>query len=135
MRRHHRDLLIEARPLATGERLRVLMNPRSESDPYRSGSSDTDPVAALKRCRGDEEGLEILAIMIDILCSTGFVRVDAGTPDEAYVWPYFAEEAAGALAHQKVELLRIVTAGDVNAGTGRGTSSAWAFRLTDDGNS
>jgi len=51
--------------------------------------------------------------MIDIL-STGFVRVDAGTPDEAYVWPYFAEKPLALLTlPEKVELLRIVTAGDV----------------------
>ncbi|MCA1969248.1 MAG: hypothetical protein LDL42_08960 [Rhizobium sp.] len=111
--RRMRDLLIEAATSGDIERLRVLMNPGPNQTRIVLESSDTDPVAALKQLSGDEEGLEILAIMIDIL-STGFVRVDAGTPDEAYVWPYFAEKPLALLTlPEKVELLRIVTAGDV----------------------
>lgn len=111
--RRMRDLLIEAATSGDIERLRVLMNPGPNQTRIVLESSDADPVAALKQLSGDEEGLEILAIMIDIL-STGFVRVDAGTPDEAYVWPYFAEKPLALLTlPEKVELLRIVTAGDV----------------------
>ena len=111
--RRMRDLLIEAATSGDIERLRVLMNPGPNQTRIVLESSDTDPVAALQQLSGDEEGREILAIMIDIL-STGFVRVDAGTPDEAYVWPYFAEKPLALLTlPEKVELLRIVTAGDV----------------------
>jgi hypothetical protein len=72
-----------------------------------------DPVAALKGLSGDDEGQEILAILLDVL-STGFVELDKGTPEEAYVWPYFAGKSLTLLTpKEKVELLRIVTAGDV----------------------
>ncbi|MBW8319398.1 MAG: hypothetical protein K0M49_04110 [Arenimonas sp.] len=111
--RRMRELLIEAATSGDIERLRILMNPGPNQTRIVLESSDADPVAALKQLSGDEEGIEILAILIDIL-STGFVRVDAGTPDEAYVWPYFAEKPLALLTlPEKVELLRIVTAGDV----------------------
>jgi hypothetical protein len=37
----------------------------------------------------DSDGIEVLAILIEIL-ETGFIHVDRGTPQEMYVWPYFA---------------------------------------------
>lgn len=111
--RRMRELMIEAAASGDIERLRMLMNPGPNQTKILLETSDVDPVAALKELSGDEEGIEILAILIDIL-STGFVRIDAGTPDEAYVWPYFAEKPLALLTPpEKVELLRIVTAGDV----------------------
>ncbi len=49
---------------------------------------DGDPLAHLKSLAGDEEGQEILAILVDVL-ESGYVHLDAGTADELYVWPYF----------------------------------------------
>jgi hypothetical protein len=41
------------------------------------------------------------------------VHVDAGTPQEMYVWPYFSRYPIQDLTpEQKVELFRIVTSGD-----------------------
>src|SRR5262249_4721100 len=43
----------------------------------------------------------------------GYVRVDEGTPQEMYVWPYFVRMSLSALTpQQKVELFRIVTGAD-----------------------
>ena len=42
----------------------------------------------LKGLSGDAEGQEILAILEEVL-DAGFVHLDAGTPEEIYVWPYF----------------------------------------------
>lgn len=50
------------------------------------GNDGEDPIAALKSYSGDPDGLEVMAIIIDLL-STGYAHVDAGTPDEAYVFP------------------------------------------------
>jgi hypothetical protein len=60
----------------------------------------------------DSDGLEALSILIDTL-ETGFVRVDVGTPNEMYVWPYFAQVPLNTLGPPEiVELLRLVTAYD-----------------------
>ncbi len=51
--------------------------------------------------------------MLDLM-STGFVRMDAGTPNEVYVWPYFVAKPLESLTPpEKVDLMRLVTAGDV----------------------
>ena len=74
--------------------------------------TDEDPVSVLKGLSGDAEGVEILAILLDLF-ATGFVHTGAGTPDEVYVWPYFTEKTLSTLSPpEKVEMLRLVTAGD-----------------------
>jgi hypothetical protein len=74
---------------------------------------DGDPIAFLKGLSGDPDGQEILAILEEVL-GAGFVHVDAGTPQELYVWPYFFGLPLDKLdARQKVELFKIVTASDV----------------------
>jgi hypothetical protein len=75
-------------------------------------SDDKDPVAFWKTNYPDSDGLEVLAILISVL-ETGFVRVDEGTRQEMYVWPYFVRLPVKALSSaQKVELFRIVTGPD-----------------------
>lgn len=132
--RRMRELMVEAAASGDIERLRALMNPGPNQTQVRMETDeDTDPVAALKQLSGDEEGMEILAILIDIL-STGFVRVDAGTPDEVYVWPYFAEKPLAMLTPpEKVELLRIVTAGDVAEMQELGNYNFFRLGITPDG--
>ncbi len=110
--RHLREQLIEAAASGDIERLRPFLNPGPDQTQILMEDDKADPITALKGLSGDDDGIEILAILIDVL-STGFVHVDAGTPEEAYVWPYFAEKPLTSLTPpEKVELLRIVTAGD-----------------------
>ncbi len=60
------------------------------------------------RFRETPEGREILAILIEVL-EAGYVHVDVGTPDEMYVWPYFARYPVNALTpRQIVELFKLV---------------------------
>jgi hypothetical protein len=60
----------------------------------------------------DSEGLELLAIVLDLLDSS-FVRVNEGRPNELYVWPSYAHLRLGDLTPaQQVELYRLVTAYD-----------------------
>ncbi|HZE47327.1 MAG TPA: hypothetical protein VE087_10645, partial [Xanthobacteraceae bacterium] len=90
----------------------------------------------------DSEGVEILATLIDIL-EAGFVHVDEGTPQEMYLWPYFARMPVTALsAEQKVELFKIVTGADyrdmLDFGAynfyrlGIGADGTWHFFVTGD---
>ena len=74
-----------------------------------------DPLAYWKANFPDSEGVEVLAILTDIL-EAGCVRVDAGAPGEMYIWPYFARLSPKALtAEQRVELFKIVTGSDYRA--------------------
>ncbi len=107
-----RQLIIEAAASGDIKRLRPLMNPGPNQTQVAFGETVDDPIEYLKSVSGDSDGIEILAILLDIV-STGFVHVGKGTADEAYVWPYFTEKSLPALTPpEKVELLRIVTAGD-----------------------
>jgi hypothetical protein len=91
------------------QQLADLMN---ETTPIFSFTDDKDPVAFWKAVYPDSDGVEALSILITIL-ETGFVQVDAGTPHEIYVWPYFVRMSLPALTSaQKVELFRIVTGAD-----------------------
>ena len=91
------------------QQLADLMN---ETTPIFSFTDDKDPVAFWKAVYPDSDGVEAQSILITIL-ETGFVQVDAGTPHEMYVWPYFVRMSLPALTPaQKVELFRIVTGAD-----------------------
>ncbi|MBO9193652.1 hypothetical protein J5277_05980 [Rhizobium sp. 16-449-1b] len=111
--RHMREQIVEAAASGDLERLRPLFGTGATQTQVSVGEATDDPIGALKDLSGDPDGDEILAIILDII-STGFVHVGQGTPDEMYVWPYFAEKDLKKLTPpERVELLRIVTAGDL----------------------
>lgn len=84
----------------------------NETLPVFSFGNEKDPIAFWKATYPDSKGLEILAILIQVL-ETGFVHVHQGTPQEMYVWPYFAHVPLQQLTpEQKVELFRIITGSD-----------------------
>ena len=112
--RKMREQIVEAAASGDLERLRPLMGTGTEQTQVTVGEPTDDPIGTLKDLSGDPDGDEILAIMLDIV-STGFVHVGQGTADEMYVWPYFAEKDLKSLTPpERVELLRIVTAGDLS---------------------
>ncbi|PDT85316.1 hypothetical protein [Sinorhizobium sp. BJ1] len=107
-----RELIVEAAASGDIERLRPLLGKGPTQTQVSGSGGDEDPIAILKGLSGDQDGVEILAILLDVL-STGFVHADKGTPEEAYVWPYFAEKPLSSLTPpEKVDLFRLVTAGD-----------------------
>lgn len=108
-----RIALVEAAASGDIEKLRPLMGSGADETQVAVGDAPEDPIAALKSLSGDSDGREVLAILLDII-STGAAHTDKGTPQEAYVWPYFAEKNLDTLTPpEMVELFRIVTAGDV----------------------
>ncbi|MBX5157320.1 hypothetical protein HJB84_03645 [Rhizobium sp. NZLR1b] len=112
--RKMREQIVEAAASGDLERLRPLMGAGTEQTQVTVGEPTDDPIGTLKDLSGDPDGDEILAIMLDII-STGFVHVGQGTADDMYVWPYFAEKDLKSLTPpERVELLRIVTAGDLS---------------------
>lgn len=97
------------------------------------GAIDGDPIKFVKELSGDSEGQEILAIMEEVL-NAGFVHLDAGTAEEIYVWPYFFAIPLDKLtAPQRVELFKIVTAGDYEDMKTYGTYIFYRVGITPDG--
>ena len=129
--RRLRQLIIDAASSGDIEKLRPLINPGPNQT--RIDGEGEDPIAALKSFSGDPEGLEVLAIILDLL-STGYAHVDVGTPDEMYVFPYFAGKALNTLTPpEKVELLRIITAGDLADMQDYGNYSFYRIGISPDG--
>jgi len=128
-----RELIVEAAASGDIERLRPLLGKGETQTQVSITEGEDDPIAALKGLSGDGEGVEILAILLDLL-STGFVEVDKGTPDAMYVWPYFAEKPLASLtAPEKVDLFRLVTAGDFTEMQEFGSYNFYRVGITVDG--
>lgn len=127
-----RERLVEAAASGDIERLRPLIEGTPKPPQIMNNESD-DPIDTLKNFSGDPEGQEILAIMLDIL-ATGAARIDAGTADEAYVWPYFTGKPLSELTPpERVELLRIVTAGDLMGMEETGNYNFYRLGISPDG--
>ncbi|WP_313531865.1 hypothetical protein [Shinella sp.] len=131
--RRMRQLIVEAAASGDIERLRPLLGKGVTETQVSIVESDEGPVETLKGQSGDSDGIEVLAILLDVL-ATGFVHVGQGTPDEMYVWPYFAEKPLASLTPpEKVELLRIVTAGDFSDMQEFGSYNFYRVGITPDG--
>jgi len=107
-----RERLIEAAHSGDIEELRPLIGTGDDMAQLSVAGIDGDPIEYLKGLAGDEDGQEILAILEEVLLA-GYVHLDVGTPEELYVWPYFFAVPIDKLTGpQRVELFKIVTAGD-----------------------
>lgn len=131
--RRMRELILEAATTGDPENLRALLGAGPTATQLAISDINTDSVEYLRSISGDGEGQEILAILIDLL-NTGFVRIDAGEPNEIYVWPYFTAVPLDSLTPpQKVELLRLVTAGDVEEMKAYGAYNFYRVGISPDG--
>ena len=85
----------------------------NELMPLFANDSIADPIGYWKENSADGEGREVLAVLIDVL-EAGYVTLNAGKPDETYVWPYLAELPLDKLTPaQQVDLYRIASAPEV----------------------
>jgi hypothetical protein len=101
--------------------------------PVFSFSEDSDPVSFWKTNYPDSDGVEALSILANVL-ETAFVHVDVGTPQEIYLWPYFARIPLKALTpQQRVELFRIVTGADYKDMVEFGVYSFYRIGIAPDG--
>ena len=132
VRRMH-DRLVEAAKSGDIEKLRPLIGLGEDVTQLSLGGVDGDPIAFLKGLSGDPEGQEILAIMEEVL-NAGFVHLEPGTPNELYVWPYFFGIPLDKLdPRQRVELFKIVTAGDYEDMKTFGTYIFYRVGITPEG--
>ncbi|MDX2288976.1 MAG: hypothetical protein NW217_09170 [Hyphomicrobiaceae bacterium] len=97
---------------------------------------DTDPLAHWRALSRDGEGLEILAVLADILAeSPALLPIGQDHENNAiYVWPYLAEvpitQMTGA---QKVELFRLMPAEAAAATLARGRWTWYRLAIGADG--
>lgn len=138
-----REQILEAAQSGDLENLRPVIEMNEVPPSFTVGSSDEkDAVESLRKSLDDDKsgGLEILAILIEIL-EAGFVRVDEGTPQEMYVWPWFAQYPLDKLTpEQKVQMFRVLTSYDYQQmesygsyifyRLGIGPDGTWHFFLT-----
>lgn len=107
-----RRKIIEATRTGDLEALRPVIEENEEPPALSGGGDGADAIATLRLLSGDEKGREILAILQEVI-EAGYVHVDIGTPQEAYVWPYFTHVPLNKLTGpQMVELFRLIAAGD-----------------------
>lgn len=104
-----RRAILEAATSGDIETMRVPVE-MNEIPPIIGKAKPPDPIAHWRKVSGDGEGREILAIFIQLF-RAGFSRTEAGTGDEMYIWPYFANMPIDQLTPaQQVELLTLVSA-------------------------
>jgi hypothetical protein len=131
--RRMRDLIREATLTGDPEALRPLLGLGEGATQLSLGSTPDDPIAFLRDLSGDGEGQEILAILYEVL-DTGYVHLDVGTPEELYVWPYFFAVPLETLdPRQRVELFKLVTAGDYDDMKAFGAYIFYRVGITPDG--
>ena len=105
----------------------------SSPPPVFSSTGEGDPIDILKAASGDTGGLEVLAILLDVL-DAGWVVKGEGTPQARYIWPYFAEFPPKALdRRQLVEVYRVLTAGDFEEMRAVGSYEFYRLEVAADG--
>lgn len=128
-----RERLMEACKAGDIEALRQFLSTGKRATQLSLAGMDGDPIDFLRTLSGDDEGHEILAILYEVLAA-GFVHLDVGTPEELYVWPYFvAVPIAGLTPPQRVELFKLVTAGDYEEMKTYGTYVFFRVGISPDG--
>lgn len=126
-------LIMEAAKSGDIEKLRPLLGTGDNATLISLTEQPADPITYLKEQSGDPQGQEILAILEEIM-DAGFVRLDAGTPEELYVWPYFFAYPLEKLTPpQKVEIYKILTASDFDEMQAFGNYIFFRSGITPDG--
>ena len=101
--------------------------------PRFSASQEKNPLVLWRATYPESGGIEVLSILITLL-ETGCLHVDGGTPQEMYLWPYFARAPLKALKpEQKVDLLRVVTGADYRSMLETGTYNFYRVGIAPDG--
>jgi hypothetical protein len=131
--RETRNRLMEIARSGDIEALRPLLGEGEEATLLTHGPPPEDPVDYLRSVSGDTEGHEILAILYEVL-ESGFVHLANGDAEEMYVWPYFyTQPLEGLDARQRVELFKLVTAGDYEDMKAYGAYIFYRTAITPDG--
>lgn len=108
----------------------------NELRPELGAAAGRDPIEHLKAISADGKGIEILAVLGDVLAMAP-ATLPVGRDLEnnlLYVWPYLAElKPAELTAAQQVDLLRLVSPEQANAMTAAGKWLWWRLAIGADG--
>lgn len=127
-----RGAILSAAATGEVENLRVPID-MNELPPMLAAEKIKDPMAYWREISGDGQGREVMATLIQLF-RTGFARKGAGTENELYVWPYFAEMPLNALTPaQEVELLTIVPPARMKEMREKGTYDHFRIAIAKDG--
>jgi hypothetical protein len=127
-----RKRLLDAAYSGDLQRLKLVMQ-SNEMPPSFSVNEIGDPVEYLKAQSGDGQGMELLAILTDVL-EAPWTRVKPGTPQETYVWPAFVATSLDKLEPgQLVSLYKILTSSDVEEMKGAGKYTFYTVGIGPDG--
>lgn len=128
-----RQKIIDAAKTGDVNNLKPLLGTSGAPTQLSVSDNVKDPITYLKQLSGDGDGLEIMAIMIDLL-NSGYAHLDQGDEEEIYIWPYFVALPIDKLSKpQLVELFQIMTAGDLEEMKEIGTYSFFRIGITPDG--
>src|SRR6185437_13390595 len=128
-----RQLILDVATSGDIEKLRTLVGTGDDATQLSVTGLEGDPIESLKELSGDKDGEEILAIIENVL-NAGYVHLDPGTPEELYAWPYFFAMPLERLTpRQRVELFKIVTAGDYEDMKSDGAYNFYRLGITPEG--
>ncbi|HWK65616.1 MAG TPA: hypothetical protein VNS34_11780 [Rhizobiaceae bacterium] len=128
-----RNLILEAAKSGDIEALRPLIGKGTDGTLLALGGVEGDPIEFLREGYRDSDGQELLAILEEVL-NAGYVHLDAGKPEELYVWPYFVAVPLERLdSRQRVELFKIVTAFDYEEMKASGAYTFYRTGISPDG--
>jgi hypothetical protein len=131
--RRMRQLILDAAKTGDIEKLRPLIGTGDDATQLSLTEVEGDTIDFLRGLSGDTDGQEILAILEEVL-NSGYVHLEAGTPQEIYAWPYFFAIPLDRLTSpQRVELFKIVTAGDYEDMKTYGTYTFYRAGIAPDG--
>lgn len=131
--RETRERILKSARSGDLESLRANIGTGESATSLSIGETDGDPIDFLKEQSGDEEGFEILGILVDVL-EAGYVHLNDTPDEEMYVWPYFFAVPLDQLTkEQKVELYRVLTAGDVEESREMGSYVFYRVGIKPDG--
>ena len=109
-----RERILAAAKSGDPQQMLALMQ-SGDTMPVFSHTQKLDPTAIWKEAYPESDGLEALSTLVTIL-DIPFARFAPDTPQDTYVWPYFALTPLAALTpRQKIDLFRVITGSDYEA--------------------
>ncbi len=131
--REKRDRLLEAAESGDIGRLKAIFATESAPPTVSFGQPD-DPIDYLRQQSGDGDGVEILAILADLL-SAPYAAMDGGDGEHLFIWPYLAAvDDLGRLSpRQQVDGYRIMGYAGFNDLQAVGTWFYWRVYIGNGG--
>ncbi|MBN9062785.1 MAG: hypothetical protein J0H41_10130 [Rhizobiales bacterium] len=134
-----RERILDAARSGDIEKLRIPLE-RNETPPVLQRGGKGDLIALLRGKSFDPEGREAMARLVNLL-EAPYARIEAGRPQEMYVWPAYAEMMWESLSPEDwVSLYRVVPAGVIKESlekrkylgdrVGVGPDGTWHYFLT-----